>query len=137
MIQPANCPPATYIYFILLDPLATGVSTSSAHARDTVPSQSTSLRGTLRTRGVGRPPAQGKFANRLLVLQILTTLLQTFFDPGVDLLLLPGPTLLEFIEDYYATHSTSLDAVISILQASTLYCSSTQVLNNVCYRLPT
>ncbi|KAJ7752121.1 hypothetical protein B0H16DRAFT_1723888 [Mycena metata] len=45
---------------------------------------------------------------------------ETFFD-----LLLRGPTLFEFIEDYYGTHTA-----ISILQARTFYCSSTQVLNN-------
>ncbi|KAJ7633710.1 hypothetical protein B0H17DRAFT_1217504 [Mycena rosella] len=41
---------------------------------------------------------------------------QTFFDPAVELLLLPGPTLLEFIEAHYATHTPSLDALLSILQ---------------------
>ncbi|KAJ7721741.1 hypothetical protein DFH07DRAFT_972181 [Mycena maculata] len=41
---------------------------------------------------------------------------QTFFDPATSLVLLPGPTLLSFIRDYLAMHSTSLDALISILQ---------------------
>ncbi|KAJ7849338.1 origin recognition complex subunit 3 N-terminus-domain-containing protein [Mycena leptocephala] len=47
-------------------------------------------------------------------------LLKTFFDPTFDLLLLPGPTLLEFIEDYYTTHSPSLDVLITILQVAHL-----------------
>ncbi|KAJ6546886.1 origin recognition complex subunit 3 N-terminus-domain-containing protein [Mycena capillaripes] len=42
--------------------------------------------------------------------------LKTFFDPTFDPLLIPGPSLLEFVEDYYTTHSPSLDAVITILQ---------------------
>ncbi|KAJ7031086.1 hypothetical protein C8F04DRAFT_960819 [Mycena alexandri] len=46
-------------------------------------------------------------------------LLKTFFDPGVELLLLPGPALLEFIEDYYATHSTSLDALAHLKHYTT------------------
>ncbi|KAJ7635428.1 hypothetical protein B0H17DRAFT_1217292 [Mycena rosella] len=44
---------------------------------------------------------------------------QTFFDPAVELLL-PGPTLLEFIETHYATHTPSLDALLSILQVAHL-----------------
>ncbi|KAJ7253388.1 hypothetical protein B0H12DRAFT_1071502 [Mycena haematopus] len=41
---------------------------------------------------------------------------QTFFDPSFDLHLLPGPTLLEYFEDYYTTHNPSLDALITLLQ---------------------
>ncbi|KAJ7633699.1 origin recognition complex subunit 3 N-terminus-domain-containing protein [Mycena rosella] len=49
-----------------------------------------------------------------------TVLLKTFFDPTFELLLLPGPTLLEFIENHYATHTPSLDALLSILQVAHL-----------------
>ncbi|KAJ7174343.1 origin recognition complex subunit 3 N-terminus-domain-containing protein [Mycena filopes] len=48
-----------------------------------------------------------------------TLLLKTFFDPAVELLLFPGPTLFEFIEDYYATHSTSLDAIAHLKHYTT------------------
>ncbi|KAJ7139393.1 origin recognition complex subunit 3 N-terminus-domain-containing protein [Mycena epipterygia] len=47
-------------------------------------------------------------------------LLNTFFDPAFDLLLLPGPTLLEFVENHYTTHNPSLDALVTILQVTHL-----------------
>ncbi|KAF7353752.1 Origin recognition complex subunit 3-like [Mycena venus] len=56
-----------------------------------------------------------------------TIILKTFFDPTFDLHLLPGPTLLESIEDYYTTHSPSLDALITILQVAHLKHYTTDV----------
>ncbi|KAJ7499463.1 hypothetical protein FB451DRAFT_1205523 [Mycena latifolia] len=44
----------------------------------------------------------------------------TFFDPTFEPLLLPGPTLLEFIENYYTAHNPSLDALLTVLQVAHL-----------------
>ncbi|KAJ6614874.1 origin recognition complex subunit 3 N-terminus-domain-containing protein [Mycena sp. CBHHK59/15] len=49
-----------------------------------------------------------------------TVLFKTFFDPTFEPLLLPGPTLLEFIEDYYTTHNASLNTLITVLQVAHL-----------------
>ncbi|KAJ7348983.1 origin recognition complex subunit 3 N-terminus-domain-containing protein [Mycena albidolilacea] len=54
-------------------------------------------------------------------------ILKTFFDPIFDLPLLPGPTLLEYLEDYYTTHNPSLDALITLLQVAHLKHYSTDV----------
>ncbi|KAJ6459796.1 origin recognition complex subunit 3 N-terminus-domain-containing protein [Mycena vitilis] len=54
-------------------------------------------------------------------------LLLAFFDPTFDLSLLPGPTLLEFVEDFYTTQNPSLDALITILQVAHLKHFSTNV----------
>ncbi|KAF8191525.1 origin recognition complex subunit 3 N-terminus-domain-containing protein [Mycena galopus ATCC 62051] len=56
-----------------------------------------------------------------------TVILKTFFDPLFDLYLLPGPTVLEYFEDYYTTHSPSLDALITLLQVAHLKHYSTNV----------
>ncbi|KAJ7451069.1 origin recognition complex subunit 3 N-terminus-domain-containing protein [Mycena latifolia] len=49
-----------------------------------------------------------------------TVLLKTFFDPTFEPLLLPGPTLLEFIENYYTAHNPSLSALLTVLQVAHL-----------------
>ncbi|KAF7359177.1 Origin recognition complex subunit 3-like [Mycena sanguinolenta] len=53
--------------------------------------------------------------------EVLHTLIfKTFFDPLCDFHLLPGPALLEYVEDYYTTHNPSLDALITLLQVAHL-----------------
>ncbi|KAJ7310148.1 hypothetical protein DFH08DRAFT_974501 [Mycena albidolilacea] len=52
---------------------------------------------------------------------------RTFFDPIFDLPLLPGPTLLEYLEEYYTTHNPSLDALITLPQVAHLKHYSTNV----------
>ncbi|KAJ7126547.1 origin recognition complex subunit 3 N-terminus-domain-containing protein [Mycena crocata] len=54
-------------------------------------------------------------------------LVKTFFDPSFELFLLPGPALLEFIEDHYATHTSSLDVLLTVLQVAHLKHFTTNV----------
>ncbi|KAJ6500670.1 origin recognition complex subunit 3 N-terminus-domain-containing protein [Mycena sanguinolenta] len=54
-------------------------------------------------------------------------ILKTFFDPLCDLPLLPGPALLEYVEDCYTTHNPSLDALVTHLQVAHLKHYTTDV----------
>ncbi|KAJ7102598.1 origin recognition complex subunit 3 N-terminus-domain-containing protein [Mycena belliarum] len=65
-----------------------------------------------------------------------TVLLKTFFDPTVDLLLLPGPALLEFIENHYLTHAPSLGALLTVLQVAHLKHYSTEPLSLLAHATP-
>ncbi|KAK7035839.1 origin recognition complex subunit 3-like protein [Favolaschia claudopus] len=56
-----------------------------------------------------------------------TIIIKTFFDQEYHVHLLPGPTLLEYLEDYYLTHNTSLDSLITILQIAHLKHFTTDV----------
>ena len=42
--------------------------------------------------------------------------IQTFFDLNFDLDVVPGPTVFEFIHEYYTRRNCSLDSVMTILQ---------------------
>ncbi|KAF7288149.1 Origin recognition complex subunit 3-like [Mycena chlorophos] len=48
-------------------------------------------------------------------------LFQTFFDPTFNLTFIPGPRLLDYIEEHYETHNASLDSLISALQIAHLH----------------
>ncbi|KAK7024009.1 origin recognition complex subunit 3-like protein [Favolaschia claudopus] len=56
-----------------------------------------------------------------------TIIIKTFFDKEYHVHLLPGPTLLEYLEDYYLTRNTSLDSLITILQIAHLKHFTTDV----------
>ncbi|KAJ7049466.1 origin recognition complex subunit 3 N-terminus-domain-containing protein [Mycena amicta] len=60
----------------------------------------------------------------------------TFFDPTINLPFFPGPTLLEFVEEYYETHNASVDALISAIQVGHMHHFSTNVLSLLAQRTP-
>ncbi|KAF7324850.1 Origin recognition complex subunit 3-like [Mycena kentingensis (nom. inval.)] len=47
-----------------------------------------------------------------------SVLFGTFFDPTFDLTPIPGPALLDLVEEYYQTHHTSVDTLLNLLQVA-------------------